>query len=45
LIVDGVVAPSGSVVVRCGKHLVRVGSKGRRQVVNVACGGETIVAQ
>jgi hypothetical protein len=45
LIVDGVVAPSGSVVVKCGKHLVRVGSKGRTQIVDVACGGETVVAQ
>ena len=43
LIVDGVVAPSGSVVVKCGKHLVKVGSKGRRQVVDVTSGGETIV--
>ncbi len=45
LIVDGVVAPSGSVIVKCGKHQVRVGSKGRRQIVDVPCGGETVIAQ
>jgi hypothetical protein len=43
LIVDGVLAPSGSAVVKCGKHVVKVGSRGRRQVVDVACGGETVV--
>ncbi len=43
LFVDGAVAPSGVAVVRCGKHLVKVGSKGRTRVVDVACGGETIV--
>jgi hypothetical protein len=43
LYVDGVVAPSGSAVVKCGKHLVKVGSKGRAQMLDVACGGETIV--
>jgi hypothetical protein len=45
LIVDGVVAPSGSAVVKCGKHMVRVGSKGRRQIVDVACGRDTVVTQ
>jgi hypothetical protein len=43
LIVDGVLAPSGSAVVKCGKHVVKVGSRGRWQVVDVACGGETVV--
>lgn len=43
LFVDGAVVPSGSLVVKCGKHLVKVGSKGRTQVVDVACGNETIV--
>jgi hypothetical protein len=45
LIVDGVVVPSGSAVVTCGKHLVKIGSRGRRQIVDVACGGETVVGQ
>jgi len=43
LFVDGVVAPRGSAVVTCGKHVVRVGSHGHAQVVDVSCGGDVIV--
>jgi hypothetical protein len=43
LFVDGVVASAGSAIVSCGKHLVKVGSKGRKQEVDVACGSEVAV--
>ena len=44
LFVDGRVVASGSKVVKCGVHLVQVGSKGVRRYVSVPCGEEVVVA-
>jgi hypothetical protein len=44
LFVDGKVAPSGSQVVKCGVHVVQVGSRGIRRYVTVPCGEEVVVA-
>jgi hypothetical protein len=43
LFVDGVAVSKGSTVVSCGKHLVKVGSKGRKQEVDVPCGTDVVV--
>jgi hypothetical protein len=43
LFVDGVVASRGTALVTCGKHVVRVGSHGHAQVVDVTCGSEVLV--
>lgn len=45
--VDGRVVGSGGapLVVRCGKHEVRVGSRGRRRTVEVPCGGDLTVTR
>jgi hypothetical protein len=43
LFVDGAVVSNGSAVVSCGKHLVKVGSKGRKQEVDVPCGTDVAV--
>jgi hypothetical protein len=40
LFVDGVVRPRGEAVVSCGKHRVKVGSRGRTRIVDVPCGGD-----
>jgi hypothetical protein len=45
LFVDGVVAANGTVVVSCGQHFVKVGSKGRSQSVDVPCGTDVVVGQ
>jgi serine/threonine-protein kinase len=44
--VDGQVAgESGEPIdVRCGRHIVRYGSKGRPQVIDVPCGGEYVLS-
>jgi hypothetical protein len=42
LFVDGIVSPRGEAVVSCGKHRVKVGSRGRTQVVEVPCGGSVV---
>jgi hypothetical protein len=31
-------------MVACGRHVVKVGSRGRAQIVDVACGSDVIVA-
>jgi hypothetical protein len=43
LYVDGSVVTSGSAIVGCGKHLVKVGSKGHTQEVTVPCGGDVVI--
>jgi hypothetical protein len=45
LFVDGSVYASGSAVVSCGRHFVRVGSRGRALTVDVPCGTDVVVAQ
>jgi hypothetical protein len=42
LFIDGVVCPSSEAVVSCGKHRVKVGSRGRVQVIEVPCGGNVV---
>ncbi len=44
LFVDGRVVASGSKVVKCGVHLVQVGSRGVKRYVSVPCGEEVVVA-
>jgi hypothetical protein len=44
LFVDGRVVTSGSAVVKCGVHLVQVGSRGVKRYVSVPCGEEVVVA-
>ena len=43
LFVDGSVVSSGSAVVSCGKHYVKVGSRGRTQPIDVPCGGDVVL--
>jgi hypothetical protein len=44
--VDGRVAgvPPPPVVVACGRHIIKIGSQGREQVVLVPCGGSLRLA-
>jgi hypothetical protein len=44
LFVDNSVYASGSAVVSCGRHFVRVGSRGRAMTVDVPCGTDVVVA-
>ena len=43
LFVDGRVAEGGSAVVKCGPHLVQVGSRGVRRTVEIPCGQEVVL--
>jgi len=43
LFVDGRVAEGGSAVVKCGPHLVQVGSRGVRRMVDIPCGQEVVL--
>ncbi len=43
LFVDGTLVSHGSAVVSCGKHLVKIGSKGRMETVDVPCGADVVV--
>lgn len=43
LFIDGRVAEGGSAVVKCGTHLVQVGSRGARRTINVPCGQEVVL--
>jgi hypothetical protein len=40
LFIDGHVAPAWKALVKCGGHVVRVGSAGKPQAIDVPCGGE-----
>jgi len=43
--VDGVIfGKSPKVEAACGKHLVKVGDKGKPRTVNIPCGGKVVVA-
>ena len=42
--VDSHLAPSWKRTVKCGEHVVQVGSQGEARTVNVPCGGEISVA-
>jgi hypothetical protein len=44
LFIDGAVASHSAAVVSCGKHVVRIGSRGRDKWIDVPCGGEVVVA-
>jgi hypothetical protein len=44
LFIDGRVAQGDSEIVKCGRHIVQVGSHGVRRHVDVACGQELVVA-
>jgi hypothetical protein len=45
LYVDGAMVAKGSAVVSCGKHLVKVGSRGRPMNVDVPCGADVVVGR
>jgi hypothetical protein len=45
LFIDGSLVKTGSAIVSCGKHLVKVGSKGRTESVDVPCGSEVVVGR
>jgi len=42
--IDGVLAQSWGALVRCGEHLVQVGSAGTPRKVDVPCGAEVVVS-
>jgi hypothetical protein len=44
LFIDGRVAPNGTEIVTCGRHVVRVGSRGVTRTIDVPCGQEVVVA-
>jgi len=44
LFVDGKLASAGTTTVSCGPHVVQVGSRGARHLVQVPCGQDVVVA-
>jgi hypothetical protein len=44
LFIDGSVYNNGTAMVSCGRHVVRVGSHGRAQAVDLNCGSDVVVA-